>query len=276
MLGMMGLGVGKAIYGGLQMNRAKKARDQNVRPEYDIPDEFYENESMYEELAQEGLPQDELSRLHQQSMRGLSASLSAGLQMGGSANTVNDYYQSYLDNASDIGLKNSLQRFANINQLANARNAVAEQEFIKFSYNEDAPYKDRAQAATQGQVQGMANLTGGIDTAFSAFAYDKAADTYQDRINTQNKTLGLGPTVNGNIDPNNPDITRQNVNLDDYWTSMKPVSRPTMGPTGSQDYVPSSVAPSPTAARAFNSPEEFYLHQLITNGRLFQMPQQKR
>lgn len=188
-------GLGKAIYGGIKNASGNRMGKNNDRPDYEIPDEVFENVGMFEEMAQGGLPQDELSRLHQNSLRGLTSSLSAGLQMGADASTVGDYYQRYLDANSDLGVKNSLQRFSNLNTLANARNALIEQKFIEFSYDRDQPYKDKAQAAAMQKKEGVEDIFSGADTMLGAYAYGEASRTYQEEIDANNRALSVNPSA---------------------------------------------------------------------------------
>ena len=196
---MMTAGLGKSIWGGIQLARGAAMAKRNQRPVYDIPDEYYINVGTYEQMAQEGLPASDLDRIHQESMRGLSASLSTGLQLGASANTTNDYYRSYLDNLGEIGIKNSMARFQNINALAGSREALANQEFVQFGYNKDAPYKDRAQLAATEKSEGIQNVAGGIDMGISAIAGQESRDLYKEQINRNNgamsnETNSAGPT----------------------------------------------------------------------------------
>lgn len=190
---MLTAGLGKTIWGGIQEARGKALQNRNQRPVYDIPGGYYQNEGMFQQLSQEGLPASDLQSMHEMALRGLSQSLSAGTQLGASPNSVNDYYQSYLNNMQEIGLKNSMQRFTNINALAGSREALANQEFIKFGYNQDAPYKDRAQLATQEQTEGVQNISGGIDMGIAAEAGQESRDLYRQQIKNNTVSVSGGP-----------------------------------------------------------------------------------
>lgn len=187
---MIGLGLGQTVYGFVQNAKGKQAARRNIRDPYSIPDEAYQNLGMWEQLGQEGMPQNELDFIHQNATRGLSASLSAGLQVGADANSVNDYYQSYLDKLGDIGVRSASMRFSNLNNLANAREQIINQKQIQFGY-EDAKKRDEAQLATMEQQQGMQNIFGGINTAATSVVQGQNRQLYKDQIDKQNQALSL-------------------------------------------------------------------------------------
>jgi hypothetical protein len=193
---MLGLGLGQTVYGFIQNGKGKQDARRNIRDPYQIPDETYQNVGMMQQLAQEGMPENELNFVHQNALRGLSASLSAGLQVGGDANTVGDYYQNYLDKLTEIGVRSAGMRFSNINNLANAREDLVNQRQIQFGYD-DAKKRDEAQLATIEQQQGMANIFGGINTAATSVVQGENRKLYKDQIDKQN--YALSPDRNAGV-----------------------------------------------------------------------------
>lgn len=187
---MLGLGLGQTVYGFIQNAHGKQLARRTVRDAYQIPDEAFQNLGMWEQLGQEGMPQNELDFIHQNALRGLSASLSTGLQLGADPNSVGDYYQNYLDKLGDIGVRSATMRFSNLNNLANAREELINQRQIQFGYD-DAKKRDEAQLATLEQNQGMQNVFGGINTAASGVVQGQNRKLYQDQIENQKIALGL-------------------------------------------------------------------------------------
>jgi hypothetical protein len=207
----IGMGVAKMGQGIAQNVKANQIQNRNIRPEYEIPEEYYENVAAAEQLAQRGFDEDSLSRQNNMALRGLSATLSAGLQMGMNPNQVGDYYSQYLDQMGDIAVKDIQLKFGNIDRMMQTRDALANQKFIQFGYNEDAPYKDRAQLATTMKQQATQNIMGGIDTAVGGFVAGEQRELYDRQIAVQEKALGLGnlPTIDRGTTVNlsNPDLS---------------------------------------------------------------------
>jgi hypothetical protein len=229
----VGAGIGKLVYGGLQEIAGNRTAAENQRPFYNIPSEIYKNVGTYEELAQRGLPEDTLNQIHQKAVRSLSQSLSTGLQLGADANTVDDYYQSYLNNATDVATRDAMIRFNNINSLAESRRQLADQEFIQFGYNKDAPYKDKAQLAAQEKTQGINNIFGGIDLAASGIANEESRKLYTDRTNAIDKsayshspsTFDVSGTSIGSVEPK---VTTPTTVTDSPWMSRIRVAQSSM------------------------------------------------
>lgn len=186
----LGLGVGQLGYGFFQNQAGKQRAKRVVREGYQIPDEYYQNLGLAEQMAQGGIPQNDLQFMHQNALRQLSSQLSAGLRSGADANTAGDYYGAYLNSLGDIGVRNAQMQFQNVNALANAREALAGQKLTQFGYN-DAKLRDQAQLATMEQQQGMQNIFGGLNTAASGMAQGEQRKLYKQAIDNQTKALGL-------------------------------------------------------------------------------------
>lgn len=195
------MGLGKAAMGAAQYAGSRADKKNNVRPDYEIADEHYENVSMYEQLAQSGYGEDALSRMNNQALRGLSTSLATGLQMGMNTNGVSDYYSNYLAQMGDVATKNIQMQFQHINNLAKAREDLSREKFIEFGYDEDAPYKDRAQAAAAGISQGIGSVIGGLDTAGQGLVAGGQRKLYEKQLDVLTGSLSNKAPVRASPQP---------------------------------------------------------------------------
>lgn len=207
----VGAGLAQSAFGFVQKEKGKQRAKMNIREDYKIPNSVYDNLGMWEQMGQRGLPENSLEFINQNAIRGLSQSLSTGLQLGASPNSVNDYYQSYLDKLGEIGVKDAQQRFSNLNNLSNAREALANQQFIKFGFK-DSKWKDEAQLSAMEQTQGMQNIFGGADTALSGIVSGKNRQLYQKQIDYNEKVLGINQPVNTGVAETVP--TAGNIPID--------------------------------------------------------------
>lgn len=255
----VGAGLGQLAYGAIQNARAKKQAQMNPRPDYVVPQEYAENLSDAEARAQTGFGDDTLTRMHQNALRGLSASLTAGLQAGAMPNTVNDYYQSYLDNAGEVGMKDSLQRFQNVNSLFAARDQMAQQKFIEFGYNRDAPFKDAAQASSLQGQQSLTTIGQGVSGIINSFANDTARKLYTRQTESNNASLSVPDVEMGR--------TTDAVPLIDI-PKASPIQIATQ-------YLNNFMAPATNTPPAtglykngpgrLSTPEDFYFQKLLNN-----------
>ena len=178
-LAMGGVQVAKGLMQGFKGGQLAK---ENVRPVYEIPEGYKQNLRMYQSLAQSGIGEDAFSHANNKALQGLTASLQTGLITGGDPNAVGDYYYQYLTGMNDLFVKDASQKMQNIANLAKARNDYSEQEQVAFGYNKDAPYKDKAQLASQMKTDGMKEVFGGINTGMNAWGQQQQRDLYKDYL----------------------------------------------------------------------------------------------
>lgn len=184
-IAMMALGAGKTVKGIFDTIQGKRLAANTILPEYEIPQGVYDNVGMFKNAAQYGIDSSSMNFATSRAQQGLTSSIGAALQLGASPNVIASFNDDYLNFLGDLAVQDSQARWGKIGALANANEALAEQEFIKFGI-EDARAKDRLQAATQKSAEGFQNIMGGLDFAVGAYGQQQTRDLYKDQINALN------------------------------------------------------------------------------------------
>lgn len=163
------LGIGTAIYGGVQASKARKAAAENARnrPVYTMPQSEWDTLSLLENRAGQGLS-DDSKRLYGQSLdRGLNSGLDAILKGGGNVNNVANLFDNYASASNALAVRDDEARLRNLNALIAQRQRMAEYADKDYAINRREPWMDRAQALAQEQAQGQQTMWSGINTAAS-------------------------------------------------------------------------------------------------------------
>lgn len=168
---------GFGVYQGVKGNQLAK---DAVRPEYEIPQEIYQNLSDAEIAALEGLPQAQKDQFLQNVQRSTATSLNAlGDRKAGLAG-VSSVQQNEQDAMTKLLSMDAQARQSNMNNLYNQRGILAKYEDQAFQTNEMQPYMAQAQAAEAMKGAGIQNVAGGLTGAAGAYN-DYTA--YQDYMN---------------------------------------------------------------------------------------------
>jgi len=187
-LAKMGVGIG-------QIGHAKRMAENNVRPEYEIQDEYYNNRSLAQSMAQEGLTEESLSFYGNQAERGLQASIDAGLQGGSTQNGAASLLDRYQQSIRGVAVQSS-QLQDDKRKLFMDRNAdLASQKTMKWAVDKYEPYKDTALAAAQERNAGMQNVFGGGGEVVGAASSYAMSQNYADLLN-QGNGAQQGSTLN--------------------------------------------------------------------------------
>lgn len=186
-LASLAMSAGQGIMGVMQSIQGAKLAKNNKRPVYEIPKGYEQNVRMYQAVAQGGIGEDAFSRANNKALQGLTASLQTGLITGADPNNVGDYYANYLGGMNDLFVKDAGLKLQNISNLAKARMDYAEQQQVEFGYNKDAPYKDKAQLASQLKTQGMQNMFGAANGAINAVGNGQTRKLYGDYMGAGTK-----------------------------------------------------------------------------------------
>ncbi len=165
------VGLAKSITGAINNKKAKKeARELEAnRPKYQISDLAKKDLSLAEsEVGAGGLSATAENAYNNLNNKQFSASLGAILRGGGSVNNVADVFSANDEGRQRLALLSDQMRLNKIDRLSQSRKQMMEQEDKAFMYNVDAPWKDKAQAASQSRQQAQKDIWGGIDTAAGA------------------------------------------------------------------------------------------------------------
>lgn len=160
----------KTIKGFGDLKSANELARNNIRPTYNIEDEYYNNQSLAENNAQTGLSQQSLDYYGNQANRGLSAGIDATLQGGGGINSIQNLYDQYLQGGQKVAAEDSQLKNQNLKILMDQNAALAGQKTQQWVLNQYEPYKDKAQAASAAKTAATQNIFGGISGLASGAA----------------------------------------------------------------------------------------------------------
>lgn len=167
----LGLQAGKGIYdaiaGGKQKRDAEEAARNAVRPEYDIQDEYFNNQTIAQNQAQSGLSASSKDYYGTQAERGLTYGVDAALRGGGSVNSIAQLYDTYNQSNQRLAVEDSRLQTDNIRALMAVNKDLAGQKTTKWAIDEYEPYKDTMKAATAGVAAGTNRQSNGINSLIS-------------------------------------------------------------------------------------------------------------
>jgi hypothetical protein len=175
---MAAAGAAKSIHGASQAAKGRRLAAGNARPDYNVQQEYFDNQGLAENMAQSGLSEEALNYYTTNAQRGLSVSIDGLLQSGGGANSIAGAIDNYNRSLSQVAAADAEMKNNNLRYLVEQNKALAGQKTMKWSLNEYEPYKDKAAAATAMQKTGTENIFNGVSqigaagvAASSAFNY---------------------------------------------------------------------------------------------------------
>lgn len=179
-----GIGIYKTVKGANDSADAKRRAKYNIAPTYDISPEYFKNQGIAANQAQSGLPQSTKDYYETNAERGLGSSLSAMLQTGGGVNSIGDLYDKFDQNNRALASADAQQKIANIRNLMDANNAVADQKTQKWVLDKYQPYLNNAKSIAAEKAQGSGEVNDGLNTVSGAISsYAGANAKQEDTIN---------------------------------------------------------------------------------------------
>lgn len=170
-LGLQGAkGIYDIIAGGKQKSDAQKAADNAVRPEYDIQEEYFNNQRIAQNQAQSGLSARAKDFYGTQAERGLTYGVDAALRGGGSPNSIAQLYDTYNQSNTRLAVEDSRLQTDNIRALMAVNKDLAGQKTTKWAIDEYEPYKDTMKAAAAGVNAGTNRQSAGFNSLISTAA----------------------------------------------------------------------------------------------------------
>ena len=158
-----GSAIAQGITGAKQMRDARKAQENLQRPEYEIPQEIFDNMNLAERNMYQGLPDAQkrefLNNLQNQSQQALSQATTrkAGL------NLVSDLYSQEQSGLNQLLMADVQARQENVEKAMNARREVAQAKMMEFEHDFNLYSSDLDYARSQ-ESAGMQNIFGAADT----------------------------------------------------------------------------------------------------------------
>lgn len=155
-------GLGMAVYGAVQKDKAAKEAKKNVQPKYEIPQEEYDNLKMAESLATTGMSGASREVFQNAADRGLTSTTNAILKGGGDANSIGNAYERYNEGISNMSIYDDKLRMQHLQDLMTQRNRMAAFKDKDYQVNQYSPWANKAQALA-------AQMSGGQNTMMSGF-----------------------------------------------------------------------------------------------------------
>lgn len=198
---------GVAAYNGIKGAADKAAANKrarlNIRPTFDIQKEYFQNQSLAQDMAQNGLPDSAKNFYQTNAERGLGSSLGAILQTGGGINDVQKLYSTFDRNSQAVAAQDATQKLDNIRYLMKANNDLADQKTQQWAVNKYQPYLDEAKSIAAQKQQGQAEINSGVNGLASAVASYGAMKASED--NGGSSGSGSGPD-GSTLSATNPNV----------------------------------------------------------------------
>jgi hypothetical protein len=161
-------GFGQILFGGGQRREAARRRRLNIRPTFNIQDEYFNNVNLAENMARSGLPEASQQFYTTNAERGLSAGLDVALRTG--AGNISSLYDTYNRGISAIAARDAELRDENLKYLIGRNLELADQKTQKWVIDKYEPYKDEARAISELDAAGTSNQWNGINTITGALS----------------------------------------------------------------------------------------------------------
>lgn len=226
-----GLGLYKTLKGNSEVKDAQRRAKLNIRPTYDIQQQYYDNQNLAASQAQTGLSDAERNYYNTNAERGLSSGIGAALQTGQGPNAVGGLYDSFLRGQGAIANTSDQLKTQKLATLMQANNALADQETQKWALDKYEPFKDEAKAIAGQKTAGQQQTNDGLNTiAGSVSSLAGGLTKYEDVAgkvgDATNGGLALGrqqgamsdlPTASAGV----PSLTLQNQIPEDAINSTR-------------------------------------------------------
>lgn len=158
------IGLGTAIYGAIQKNKAAKLANKNVEPTYTIPQYEADNLSLAESRAGQGMSDASRQQLLNNSNSGLAATEGAILRSGGSANAISGAQDKYQQGLNQMSIYDDQARLGNLANLQSAYTRASAESDKAWQINQYAPWANRAQAIAQQSAAADKTMWAGINS----------------------------------------------------------------------------------------------------------------
>ena len=149
----------KGIQGLLQGAKGSKLAKKNIRPTYEIPQEFQQNLAIAENMGRVGLPQQQYT----QGLQNIQRSQTAGLrQLGrmGRGGNVAGLARAGMDATLGLDVADANARMSNQRAAMGYRSQIGQQQLAKQQYDKFGRYEEDAAAAEALKGAGRQNVMG--------------------------------------------------------------------------------------------------------------------
>ena len=157
-----GVSIYKVLHNAHKEKEARREAERLKRPDYGIPDEYYQNRNIAGQLAQQGLPSGARDYYTSELDRGFGTGVSNILQAGGDANDINKLFDTYNRSLSNEAAIDAQTQLKNIEYFTKANADLADQQTIKYALNQKQPYENKLAEITQRRAAAQENINQGL------------------------------------------------------------------------------------------------------------------
>lgn len=147
-----GLALTKGVIGAVKNAKANKAARENVRPTYQIPEEYNQNLRMAQQMAQVGLPQQQYNNAFNNINRNQSGALNVLSNTANAGAGLASIVRAGNDATMNLDAQDANARVNNQGRVFAANSALGGQKLAAQQWNSLDKYKENA-AAIRGQKQ---------------------------------------------------------------------------------------------------------------------------
>lgn len=200
-------GLISGVTGIFQNARAKKMAKANVRPDYNIPGEITANQQLAQTMANQGLPGAQYAQQQQAIGRTANNALGAAQTRRGGLGSIGTIQQGANDAMLGLNVADGQQRMANIRNLMQQNQTLAQYRDKQWGWNNQAKYEENAAAVRALRTAGYQNINTALNSFIGAGAQAAGGSLKGDRNQLKNtqpsweSEWGGKPPVNGNYDP---------------------------------------------------------------------------
>jgi hypothetical protein len=151
----------KGIQGIFQGAKGAKLAKKNIRPTYEIPQEFQQNLAIAENMGRVGLPQQQYTQGLQNIQRGQTAGLRQLGRMG-RGGSVAGLARAGMDATLGLDVADANARMSNQKAAMGYRSQIGQQQLAKQQYDKFGKYEEQAAAAEALKGAGRQNVMGGL------------------------------------------------------------------------------------------------------------------
>lgn len=209
------VGIGTTVAGIFEKKSADKtaAQLQATRPKLSNSPYIKDQLSLSESELSTGMSGGAKAAYESDLDKSLSTSLSAILKGGGSVNNVGEIFSNDQQGRGRLAIMKDNLRLAEIDRVSRSRDAAEQEREQQFGINEDAPWKDAAQANAQARQGAENQIWSGLGTAGAGLMRGlegaKATDDYANysKVTPVQSTTTTAPVASpaaaaGRLDPN--------------------------------------------------------------------------
>lgn len=189
--------IAKFITGASQVKHGREEQRKNIRPDFDIQREYYNNQSLAQSNAQHGLSESAMDYYTTGSQRGLTSGIDAALETGGGVNQIQSLYDQYNRGLAGTSAYDSQLQNDKFNTLYAINKDMAGQKTMRWVLNKYEPFKDRAKAAADEIRAGQQNKQTAAEEfvgAGSSFATSMLSNDLNKNGGTPGATSASGTT----------------------------------------------------------------------------------